>query len=50
MGLSHIDELLITEARLRTLIQVETNIGKIPGTTVCLQKQPVDFVIFSHLH
>ena len=28
VGLSHIDELLITEARLRTLIQVETNIGK----------------------
>ena len=28
VGLSHIEELLITEARLRTLIQVETNIGK----------------------
>ena len=28
VSLSHIDELLITEARLRTLIQVETNIGK----------------------
>ena len=28
VGLSHIEELLITEARLRTLIKVETNIGK----------------------
>ncbi|MCH7391718.1 chemotaxis protein [Acinetobacter dispersus] len=28
VGLSHIDELSITEARLRTLIQIETNIGK----------------------
>ena len=28
VGLSHIEELLITEARLRTLSQVETNIGK----------------------
>ena len=28
VGLGHIDELLITEARLRTLIQIETNIGK----------------------
>ncbi|WP_436896987.1 chemotaxis protein [Acinetobacter gyllenbergii] len=28
VGLSHINELSITEARLRTLIQIETNIGK----------------------
>ncbi|MBH2029613.1 MAG: chemotaxis protein [Moraxellaceae bacterium] len=28
VGLGHIDELLITEARLRTLIQIETNISK----------------------
>ncbi|TVT77281.1 chemotaxis protein [Acinetobacter colistiniresistens] len=28
VGLSHIDVLSITEARLRTLIQIETNIGK----------------------
>ncbi|QHH96199.1 chemotaxis protein [Acinetobacter dispersus] len=28
VGLSHIEELSITEARLRTLIQIETNIGK----------------------
>ncbi|MBJ9958283.1 chemotaxis protein [Acinetobacter courvalinii] len=28
VGLGHIDELSITEARLRTLIQIETNIGQ----------------------
>ena len=42
VGLGHIDELLITEARLRTLIQIETNIGKFLNQPATFQSNIAD--------
>ncbi|UTO18605.1 chemotaxis protein [Acinetobacter sp. Z1] len=42
VGLGHIDELLITEARLRTLIQIETNIGKFLNQSATFQSNIAD--------
>ena len=43
VGLSHIDELSITEARLRTLIQIETNIGKFLAQPASFKNTIADF-------
>ena len=42
VGLGHIDELLITEARLRTLIQIETNIAKFLAQPTTYQNSIAD--------
>lgn len=42
VGLGHIDELSITEARLRTLVQIETNIGQFLAQPATFQSNLAD--------